>query len=84
MNEDREAFNAEVEQLVLNLSHALHDKELSTCMAALAAVLVTVTKQLPINNDEPNTFIDPRESCMLAVLSAAWESNVLEAPSNLQ
>lgn len=87
MDDDRDEINAEIEQLVLNLSHVLHDKELSTCMAALAAVLVTVAKQLPINDDEPDNpaqLIDPRENCMLAVLSAAWDSNVLAPSFNLQ
>ena len=91
--ESRDEFNAEVEQLVLNISHVLHDKELSICMASLAAVLVTVAKQLPLNDDEVNptglvadldNFIDPRENCMLAVLSAAWDSNVITPTLNLQ
>lgn len=86
-DEERAQFSAEVEQLVLNLSHVLHDKELSICMASLAAVLVTVAKQLPLNDDEPDNpaqLIDPRENCMLAVLSAAWDSNVITPSLNLQ
>lgn len=81
MNDDD--FSNEVEQVVQDISHVLHNKELSTCMAALAAMLVTVAKQLPMTDDQ-DTFIDPRERCMLAVLSAAWDSNVITPSFNLQ
>lgn len=79
MNDDD--FSNEVEQVVQDISHVLHNKELSTCMAALAAMLVTVAKQLPINDDESD---DQRERCMLAVLSAAWDSNAITPSFNLQ